>query len=76
LAKGKKGGEVFRFWQPGGGYDRNITDKDTLVRMIDYIHENPVRKGLVTDPLDWKWSSLSQIVTGRCEITEVDTLPW
>jgi putative transposase len=76
LTKDKKGGEVFRFWQAGGGYDRNITDKDTLIRMIDYIHGNPVRKGLVSNPLDWKWSSLSQVVTGRYEITKVDALPW
>jgi hypothetical protein len=25
--------------------------------MIDYIHGNPVRKGLVEKPEDWKWSS-------------------
>jgi putative transposase len=32
-----------RFWQPGGGYDRNITDIETLRAMIEYIHANPVR---------------------------------
>lgn len=46
-----------RFWQPGGGYDRNITSLETLRAMIDYIHANPVRRGLVADPLDWEWSS-------------------
>ena len=35
------------FWQSGGGYDRNITKGQTLMGMIDYIHANPVRKGLV-----------------------------
>jgi hypothetical protein len=25
--------------------------------MIEYIHANPVRRGLVQRPEDWKWSS-------------------
>ncbi len=45
------------FWQPGRGYDRNIEQGRTLRTMIDYIHLNPVRKGLVTQAKDWKWSS-------------------
>ncbi|WP_237229288.1 REP-associated tyrosine transposase [Rubinisphaera sp. JC750] len=44
-------------WQSGGGYDRNVENPDTLLAMIDYIHANPVRKGLVERPDDWKWSS-------------------
>jgi putative transposase len=46
-----------RFWQRGGGYDRNVIEPDTLVAMIDYIHNNPVRRGLVARPTDWVWSS-------------------
>ncbi len=47
----------YRFWQDGGGYDRNITNKGTLMRVSDYIHNNPVRKGLVSSPGKWRWSS-------------------
>ena len=51
-------GEVhYRFWQRGGGYDRNITDPSTLRTMIEYIHNNPVRRGLVGRAVDWPWSS-------------------
>src|SRR5437762_1133567 len=51
-------GEVhYRFWQRGGGYDRNIHEMSTLHRMIEYIHNNPVRRGLVAKPTDWPWSS-------------------
>jgi putative transposase len=46
-----------RFWQPGGGYDRNVENLDTLQSMIEYIHLNPVRRGLVTRAIDWEWSS-------------------
>lgn len=47
----------YHFWQKGGGFDRNITESSTLENMIDYIHLNPVRKGLVARAVDWKWSS-------------------
>ena len=46
-----------RFWQPGGGYDRNVEHSRTLQSIIDYIHANPVRRGLVERAIDWEWSS-------------------
>jgi putative transposase len=46
-----------RFWQPGGGYDRVITSSAALRALIDYIHHNPVRRGLVDRAEDWDWSS-------------------
>jgi putative transposase len=46
-----------RFWQPGGGYDRNVDNLATLQSMIDYLHENPVRRRLVARAVDWEWSS-------------------
>ena len=49
--------EVFRFWQPGGGFDHNIFKEKTVAAVIEYIHANPVRRGLVNDPIDWEWSS-------------------
>ena len=45
------------FWQSGGGYDRNVIVPKTLLKMIDYVHANPVRQQLVQRPRDWKWSS-------------------
>jgi putative transposase len=41
------------FWQSGGGYDRNIDEPKTLMAMIEYLHNNPVRRGLVDRPSDW-----------------------
>lgn len=46
-----------RFWQPGGGDDRNILATDELPEKIRYIHSNPVRRGLVDHPIEWAWSS-------------------
>ena len=45
---------VRRFWQAGGGYDRNIYRDETFVHTLEYMHENPLRKGLVKKASDWK----------------------
>ncbi len=50
-------GDHYRFWQKGGGYDRNITRTDTLSACVRYIHRNPVRKKLAASPEDWYFSS-------------------
>jgi putative transposase len=47
----------YRFWQQGGGYDRNIFTDKVAWAAVDYIHQNPVRRGLVDCPLNWPWSS-------------------
>ena len=48
---------VFRFWQAGGRYDKNVTGTDSLNQIAEYIHANPVRRGLVESPVAWRWSS-------------------
>ena len=48
---------VFRFWQPGGAFDRNIFREKTVPAVIDHILDNPVRRGLVAQPTDREWSS-------------------
>jgi putative transposase len=58
LAVRRTSGRVeHRFWQQGGGYDRNITTPKAARAAIDYIHNNPVRRGLVDFATDWRWSS-------------------
>jgi len=49
--------KTFRFWQEGPGYDRNIRKEEALQASIDYIHMNPVRRGLVKKATDYRWSS-------------------
>ncbi|MEN6450551.1 MAG: transposase [Thermoguttaceae bacterium] len=43
-----------RFWQPGGGYDRNVVELSTVHQMVEYLHANPVRRGLATSPNEWE----------------------
>lgn len=61
-----------RFWQPGGGFDRNIRDSEELIREIDYIHKNPVKRGLVTEPTQWKWSSARWFAGERKGVVPMD----
>ena len=51
------GKTAFRFWQRGGGYDRNLWSEDEITKTMRYIHANPVRRGLCERPEDWDWSS-------------------
>jgi len=64
------------FWQSGGGYDRIIDNRDTLQRMIEYIHHNPVRRGLVKQATDWQWSSARWYLLGEVGPVTVDPIDW
>jgi putative transposase len=67
--------EEHRFWQAGGGYDRNVTEPVILLSMIDYDHNNPVRKGLVARAEDWKWSSAGWLAGRRPNTLPPDPIP-
>jgi putative transposase len=67
-------GEI-RFWQRGGGFDRNIRDREELAREIGYTHRNPVRRGLV------KWSTVHWWMGERggvllCDLPPGDAKAW
>ena len=38
-------------------YDHNCRSAETVREKIQYCHNNPVKRGLVSDPSEWKWSS-------------------
>jgi len=44
-----------QFWQHEN-YDHVIRDEKELERIIEYVVNNPVKAGLVTDRKDWKWN--------------------
>ena len=48
---------VFRFWQEGPGFDRNLWTVKAVTASLDYIHTNPVKRGLCHKARDWRWSS-------------------
>jgi len=38
-------------------YDHNCRTSEIVVEKIRYCHNNPVKRGLVSEPGDWPWSS-------------------
>jgi putative transposase len=53
----RPGRMTFRFWQEGGGHDLNVWSEKYIWTKLDYMHNNPVQRGLVRSPDLWKWSS-------------------
>ncbi len=66
---------TFRFWQRGGGFDRNVRTRDEFCREVQYIHLNPVARGLVTRPEEWRWSSVRWWMGERADERECDLPP-
>ncbi len=54
----------YQFWQEGF-HPKQISNNLILRQKIDYIHMNPVKRGLVELPEDWKFSSAEFYKTGK-----------
>jgi putative transposase len=63
---------AIRFWQRGRGYDRNLWEPRPIWETVDYIHANPVRRGLCQRPEDWPWSSAAYYLGGQTGYLEID----
>ena len=73
MTERRPGGKVTRrFWQTGGGYDRNLRSTRDVHEKLHYLHGNPVRRGLVASPGDWPWSSWRAWEDGTNEPIAID----
>jgi putative transposase len=66
------GTSAIRFWQRGGGYDRNLWNPRDIWEKIDYIHNNPVKRKLCVAPQDWQWSSAAAYAGSRAGPLSID----
>ena len=64
-------GEPPRIWQPRF-YDFNVYDHKKKKEKLDYMHANPVIRGLVEHPGDWPWSSFSFYAKGELGMVRID----
>ncbi len=62
------------FWQ-ARYYDFNVWTARKRVKKLRYIHRNPVKRGLVEKPEDWRWSSFRNYATGEEGVVEIES-PW
>ena len=49
-------------------FDHYMRTPKEFLETLEYIHENPVRRGLANDPEGWQWSSVSAYTRGDCVI--------
>jgi len=67
-----KTAEDAQFWQRRY-YDFNVHNENKRVEKLQYMHRNPVRRGLVERPEDWSWSSFLHYATGKERIVEIES---
>jgi putative transposase len=60
------------FWQ-ARYYDFNVRTTEKRVEKLRYMHRNPVKRGLVGKPEDWRWSSFQHYATGREGVAEIES---
>ncbi len=60
-----------RFWQPRF-YDFNVYSRRKQREKLDYMHANPVNRGLVRNPGAWMWSSFLFYEKGERGLVPID----
>ncbi len=61
-----------QFWQTRY-YDKNIRGPEALSEVIQYIHQNPVARGLVSNPEAYPWSSYRHYATNHPGPIEIES---
>ncbi len=61
-----------RLWLPRY-YDFNVHTHKKHVEKLRYIHRNPVKRGLVSSPELWQWSSYRHYLTGEEGTVEIES---
>ena len=72
IASRKLKGNRLQFWQPRY-FDANIRGETARSEVIRYIHRNPVKRGLVASPGDYRWSSFNHYATGIRGAVEIES---
>jgi len=60
-----------RFWQPRF-HDFNIYSRYKLQQKLEYMRENPVKRGLVKNAGEWIWSSFWFYEKGELGLVKID----
>jgi len=60
-----------QFWQEGF-HPQVLTDDVTIDQKLDYLHNNPVKRGLVAAPEHWRYSSAHEWLTGAVPVMKCD----
>jgi len=66
------GSPVERLWQRRY-YDHNVRSYTSFLGKLRYLHNNPVKRGLVQRPEDWRWSSARHYLSGEVGPVEIES---
>jgi putative transposase len=72
IASRKLRGQREKFWQERY-FDCNVRGESARSEVVRYIHRNPVKRGLVTSPGDFQWSSFNHYATGIRGVVEIES---
>ena len=61
------------FWQ-ARHYDFNVWTAEKVTEKLNYVHRNPVTRGLVAKQEDWPWSSFRHYATGEIGKVEIESM--
>jgi putative transposase len=53
----------------------SLADPSQIMQKLNYMHNNPVRRGLVAQPGDWPWSSWRYYYLDDSSVLAMDRLP-
>ena len=56
-----------RVWQEEY-FDHRVLSDEGIQAIVEYVHANPVRKGLCSIPEDWPWSTANERFRGWIEV--------
>jgi REP element-mobilizing transposase RayT len=65
----------YQVWQEGF-HPQQILSDNMLQQKVDYIHMNPVKRGLVAEPYYWRYSSASFYYKDEEGELKIDELDW
>ena len=61
---------IHQFWQESF-HPQEMLNIEIMNKKIEYIHQNPVRKGLVEEAVDWKFSSAVDYYSDKKGLLEI-----
>jgi putative transposase len=57
-------------------YDFNVCSAEKRMEKLRYMHRNPVKRGLVALPEEWKWSSFRAYASSEESLVKVNYQEW
>jgi putative transposase len=66
-----KAASRYQLWQEGV-HPQAIHDDAMMLQKIEYIHQNPVRRGWVASPEHWRYSSAHEWLEGTAPLLRCD----